>query len=90
MAEKKQPGRTLTPLELEIMQALWDLGPAPLQAVHEHVARRKPHAYTTVQTVLQVLYRKGKVTREKQQRAYLYRAVETRQAAARRAVNRLL
>lgn len=86
----KNPGRALTPLELEIMQALWELGPAPLQAVHEHVARRTPRAYTTVQTVLQVLHRKGKVAREKQQRAYLYRALETRQAAARRAVSRLL
>lgn len=86
----RRPSRGLTPLELEIMQALWDLGPAPLQAVHEHVARRKPRAYTTVQTVLQVLRRKGKVGREKRQRAYLYRALETRQAAARRAVGRLL
>lgn len=89
MAEKNT-ARALTPLELEIMQALWELGPAPLQAVHEHVARRIPRAYTTVQTVLQVLYRKGKVAREKQRHAYLYRALETRQTAARRAVNRLL
>ncbi|HXE31242.1 MAG TPA: BlaI/MecI/CopY family transcriptional regulator [Terriglobales bacterium] len=87
---RKKPVPALTPLELEIMQALWDLGPAPLQAVHEHVARRKPRAYTTVQTVLQVLHRKGKVAREQRQRAYLYRALETRQTAARRAVSRLL
>ncbi|MGH9417033.1 MAG: BlaI/MecI/CopY family transcriptional regulator [Terriglobales bacterium] len=87
---KRKAERTLTPLELEIMQALWELGPAPLQAVHEHVARRKPRAYTTVQTVLQVLYRKGKVARAKQQRAYLYRALETRQSVARRALGGLL
>jgi BlaI family transcriptional regulator, penicillinase repressor len=89
MARKKR-AHGLTPLEMEVMQALWDLGPAPLQAVHEHVARRSPHAYTTVQTVLQVLHRKGKVARERRHRAYLYRALETRQAAARRAVSRLL
>ncbi|MGH9415697.1 MAG: BlaI/MecI/CopY family transcriptional regulator [Terriglobales bacterium] len=89
MANKKV-ARALTPLELEIMQALWELGAAPLQAVHAHVARRKPRAYTTVQTVLQVLHRKGKVAREKRQRAYLYRALETRQTVARRALGGLL
>ncbi|MGH9414939.1 MAG: BlaI/MecI/CopY family transcriptional regulator [Terriglobales bacterium] len=86
----KNAVRALTPRELEIMQALWHLGPAPLQAIHEYVARHRPRAYTTVQTVLQVLYRKGKVAREKRQRAYLYRALESRQTAARHALGGLL
>jgi predicted transcriptional regulator len=47
-------------------------------------------AYTTVQTMLNVLHRKGKVKRELRDRAYVYRPVLSRQKAVRQAVGDML
>jgi len=53
----------LTPLELQIMKALWEIGPSTVQAVQEKLHGRRL-AYTTVQTMLNILERKGKVKRK--------------------------
>jgi BlaI family transcriptional regulator, penicillinase repressor len=69
----KKPGTSgLTRLELRIMQVLWRCGAGTVSAVQ--VELKPPLAYTTVQTVLNILERKGKVKRELQGRAYLYTA----------------
>jgi predicted transcriptional regulator len=77
MARKKD-GDQLTPLELEIMKVLWETGPATVQTVQEALAPSRGLAYTTVQTMLNVLHRKGKVERELNERAYAYRPVVSR------------
>ena len=66
----------LTPLELEIMHVLWDTAPANVQMVQERLKRDL--AYTTVQTMLNILQRKGKVKRTLKDRAYFYRPVVSR------------
>jgi predicted transcriptional regulator len=66
-----------TPLELKIMQVLWRLGPAQVQTVQEEL--EGDLAYTTVQTMLNVLHRKGRVTRRLRGRAYEYRATVTQE-----------
>ena len=60
----------LTPLELEIMHVLWEQGPANVQTVQQKLDRSL--AYTTVQTMLNILHRKGKVKRALKDRAYFY------------------
>src|SRR3954453_1046216 len=72
----KKKNEQLTPLELEIMQVLWEAGPAPVQAVQESLKREL--AYTTVQTMLNVLLKKGKVKRTLKDRAYIYRPIVSR------------
>ena len=71
MARKKASGQ-LTPLELELMKVLWELGPANVQSVQSALAPKRKLAYTTVQTVLNVMHRKRKVKRILQNRAYFY------------------
>jgi predicted transcriptional regulator len=66
----------LTPLELEIMHVLWETGAANVQLVQQHLKRQL--AYTTVQTMLNILHRKGKVKRTLKDRAYFYRPVVSR------------
>lgn len=66
----------LTPLELEIMNVLWETGSANVQMVQQKLAREL--AYTTVQTMLNVLQTKGKVKRKLKDRAYFYRPVVSR------------
>lgn len=74
MARRK--AEHLTPLELEIMHVLWEHGPANVQTVQRHLKREL--AYTTVQTVLNILHRKGKVQRALRDRAYFYQPVVSR------------
>ena len=73
----KKPSPTLTPLELEIMKVLWDLGSGSVQAVRDALPGEKL-AYTTVQTMLNVLQTKGKAKRVLKDRAYIYRPAVSR------------
>ena len=52
----------LTKLELKIMQVIWRLGGSTVSAVQAEM--EPPLAYTTVQTMLNILERKGKLKRE--------------------------
>lgn len=78
----------LTPLELEIMQILWETGPANVQTVQRRLERGS--AYTTVQTMLNVLHRKGKVTRTLRDKAYFYRPAVSRRQVVGQAVGDLV
>jgi BlaI family penicillinase repressor len=89
LPRRKNSDNALTPLELEIMNVLWETGPANVQTVQARIQGREL-AYTTVQTMLNVLHRKGKVQRRLKDRAYLYRPVLSRQNAVTQAVGDML
>ncbi len=78
----------LTPFEMEIMNVLWETGPANVQTVQQRMG--SGHAYTTVQTMLGVLLRKGKVKRAPKDRAYFYRPAVSRREVVGKAVGDLL
>jgi len=86
----RPPTKGLTPFELEIMKVLWKEGPASVQNVRERLSPRRKLAYNTVQTMLNVLCRKGRVRRRRQDRAYHYAATLTRLAAIRESVGDLV
>ena len=72
--------RRLGDLEAVVMDDLWRRdGAASVRDVMEALQPDRPLAYTTVMTVLENLYRKGFVTREKEGRAYRYVASQTRE-----------
>lgn len=74
--------KQLTRLELQIMKVLWDFGPSNVQAVQDNLPASPKLAYTTVQTMLNVLYRKGWVKRTLRGRAYEYEPLLSRERAA--------
>lgn len=86
MKRPRQPA--LTKLELELMQIIWRLGPATVSAVQAELPR--PLAYTTVQTMLNILERKGKLRRELNGRAYVYAARVTEAKALGQGVRDLI
>ena len=87
-AQKSRGSGVLTPLELRIMQALWDEGPGTVSAVQARLGGGL--AYTTVQTMLNVLLRKKKVRRTAAGRAFKYAAVVSRERAMGAAVKDLV
>ena len=85
-----KPTEQLTPLELEIMKVLWETGPASVQTVQEQLSGERQLAYNSVQTMLNVLHRKGKVRRQMQGRAFVYEPTVSRVQAATQAVGDLV
>jgi predicted transcriptional regulator len=79
---------TLTKLELQIMQVIWKLGASNVSAVQEGLEQRL--AYTTVQTMLNILQRKGKLKRRLRGRSYEYSAIVTEAKASGHAVRDLV
>ncbi len=71
-----------------MMQVLWRQGPSNVQAVHTGL--QSDLAYTTVQTVLNVLHQKGRVRRKLKGRAYEYRPVASKDSVLGHAVRDLV
>ena len=86
MGEKDAAG--LTKLELQIMQVIWRRGASSVGEVQEGLEQAL--AYTTVQTMLNILERKGKLTRRLKGRAYIYSAAVTETRALTHAVRDLV
>ncbi len=85
---KKRVGEQLPPMELAIMHVLWERGPSTVQEVQERLEGEP--AYTTVQTILNIMAQKGRTERELQGKAYLYRAVLSREQVRGSAVQDLV
>lgn len=74
MAKKKDEpsSKVLTPVELELMTALWKRGPCSVHDVLSVLPRERTLAYTSVSTVLRILEQKGFVESRKEGRGHLY------------------
>jgi predicted transcriptional regulator len=70
--------------EAELMEVLWDFGPATVAEVRDRVS--DDLAYTTVLTMLRTLEGKGYVTREADGKAHRYAALIDRDDARRSAL----
>jgi predicted transcriptional regulator len=90
MAGRRKGSSSLTPLEVEIMQVLWEDGPSSVSHVQQNLASSTDLAYNTVQTMLNILHRKGRVKRSLKGRAYAYRPVVSKEIALGQAVRDLV
>jgi len=67
-------------LEAAIMDVVWAADmPLRVREVADQLNRDRPLAFNTVQTVMDILHRKGWLTRQKAGRAYLYVAGRSRE-----------
>jgi BlaI family transcriptional regulator, penicillinase repressor len=77
--------------ELEVLKALWDLGPATVRQVLNHLHERgRKVAYTTVLTFLSRLEQKGFAASNKSGLAYVYRARVSKERVSRSRLRSLL
>ena len=88
MARHKTP--TLTDAELRIMNVVWDLGEATVNAVADTQRGTRQLAYNTILTMMRILEQKGYLRREKAGRAHVYRPVVDRSQARTRAIRHML
>jgi predicted transcriptional regulator len=78
------------PLELLCLKALWSMNEGNVKDVQRIVNTTRPLAYTTIMTVLERLLKKGKLSRRKVGRAFLYSPTADREEMRRVAVRELL
>jgi predicted transcriptional regulator len=79
-----------TPVELEILNALWQNGPSSLSRLCEQLRENRPVATTTVATVLTVMLKKGLVTRSRVERGSLWSAKKSRASTTRGMVSKFV
>lgn len=76
----KAAQKPLGELESAILSVLWDgAGKLSVRKVHESLEREQTLAYTTVMTVLDRLFDKGLVARDKDGKAFVYWPVLSRE-----------
>lgn len=67
-------------LEAAIMDVMWASGgPVRVRDVADELNRNRPLAFNTVQTVMEILFRKGWLNRQLRGRAYWYVTVRSRE-----------
>lgn len=68
-----------TESELDILNILWDRGPATVRQVHEYLSKTKPSQYTTTLKIMQILSEKGLLERDEKDRSHVYHPRVTRE-----------
>ena len=72
-----------TEAEMEILQLLWKQGPMTVRELHDMISERKNVGYTTTLKIIQIMFQKGLLTRNKDGKGHRYTAAipqtETRQ-----------
>jgi predicted transcriptional regulator len=87
LARRKSP--TLTEVELELMDVLWDRGQATVSEIVEALPEERL-AYSSVLTMMRILEQKGYVEHDKEGRAFIYRPLVDRQQAQKSVIGYLL
>ncbi|MGB7085265.1 MAG: BlaI/MecI/CopY family transcriptional regulator [Phormidesmis sp.] len=74
---------SLGPLETEIIEILWQLGPTSATAVHQHILADidRELTYSSVSTVLKRLVKKGWVKCDRENRVHIWRSLISQQQA---------
>jgi len=80
----------LTPLELDIMKAVWNRSPITVRSVQEAIRPSRHLAYTTVMTIMDRLYHKGFLKRKLDARTHYYEPAIDYTAARDEAIETLI
>ena len=77
-----------TDAELDILAAIWRLGPSTVREIHE--ALGKESGYTTTLKQMQVMTEKGLLVRSERFRSHVYEAAESKEQTRKRIAGDLL
>jgi predicted transcriptional regulator len=75
---RSKPVPKPTPAELDLLRALWLIGPATAKQVCDHIQPEKPDSnYATVLRQLQMMHAKGLLSRDESNRSHIYAPVQS-------------
>jgi predicted transcriptional regulator len=75
--------------ELDLLKVMWQLGEAKVRDIHEAICPDGECAFTTVQTLVRIMLRKGFVKRRSEGRTDFYTPIYTLENATSRFVDKL-
>lgn len=67
-----------TPAELEVLQIIWEHGPCTVRKVMNLLKPKRPRAYTSVMSLMNVMAEKGMLNQKPKGRAFIYSAKVSR------------
>jgi BlaI family penicillinase repressor len=79
-----------TPAELEVLQIIWRHGPCTVRRVMNLLNSKRPRAYTSVMSLMNVMAEKGLLNQKPKGRAFLYSAKVSRNKTQSRLLSDLL
>jgi BlaI family penicillinase repressor len=79
-----------TESELDILNILWNRGPATVRQVHEELSQIKPSQYTTTLKLMQIMADKGLLLRDETDRSHVYHPAVERTEAQQQMVAHLM
>ena len=79
-----------TEVELQILNALWELGPATVRRIHNELSKQKETNYSTTEKMLSVMLEKDLVRRDDSVRPQIFKAAVTRQSAQKKMLKGLI
>ncbi|MCD4694593.1 MAG: BlaI/MecI/CopY family transcriptional regulator [Bacteroidales bacterium] len=79
-----------TESELNILQVLWNKGPASVRDINDELNNTREIGYTTTLKILQIMTEKSLVTRIKDGRNHIYSAAVEQNAAQQQLLDKLL
>ena len=79
-----------TPVELAILQVLWDLGPSTVRQVHNALRAERDTGYSTTLKMVQVMTEKGLLQKDDSVRPQVYRPAQTREKTQLRLIDELI
>lgn len=86
MSETPSP----TPVELAILQTLWDLGPSTVRQIHNALKSERDTGYSTTLKMVQVMTEKGLVQKDESVRPQVYRPAQPREKTQLRLIDELI
>lgn len=76
--------------ELEILHIIWEKSAASVKDVHDAMGGDKANGYTTILKLMQIMHEKGLVTRQKNGKLHLYKAVPTQENTRQQMLDKMI
>ena len=77
--KKSKFEKPFTEVELEIMNAIWNIGDCTVKDVQTALQSNRELAYTSVATMMKILEQKGALKSQKDDRVHIYHSLISRQ-----------
>ena len=88
--EQQQQFSKPTEKELEILQIIWEKDGVSVKEVHEALGGDQTNGYTTILKLMQIMFEKGLVTRQKSGKLHLYTAVPSQENTRQQLVEKMI
>jgi BlaI family penicillinase repressor len=76
--------------ELEILHVIWEKEAVSVKDVHDAMGGDKANGYTTILKLMQIMHEKGLVTRQKNGKLHLYKAVPTQENTRQQMLDKMI